>query len=274
MWVAGQYLLARSSSVQARARGLGVGPMSSAGGGSELAIDCAVGSATGWWCGIGWPFGRTRGGHGSVFGGDGCDERRLGTPFLGADVEPATAGWDVAIEGYRGELTGYCCRMLGAPFDAEDAVQETMVRAWRAGDGFEGRSSLRTWLYRIATNVCIDALRHRNRRARPMELAAASPHTASLPAPLAESVWLEPIPDARFLPTAADPAEVTAQRDSVRLAFVAALQHLPARQRAVLILREHPSVGAPPQCRREAPDDDPFTRSSWNSFEASITTYA
>jgi RNA polymerase sigma-70 factor (ECF subfamily) len=153
---------------------------------------------------------------------------------------PGVPGHDVGpqLDPYRGELTGYCYRMLGAPFDAEDAAQETLVRAWRAADRFEQRSSLRTWLYRSATNVCIDALRSRQRRARPMDLGPASPASATLPPPLPETVWLEPVPDARLAPTTGDPAEVAVARDSVRLAFVAALQHLPARQRAVLILCE------------------------------------
>lgn len=146
-------------------------------------------------------------------------------------------GVAIDLERYRRELTGYCYRMLGSPFEAEDAVQETLLRAWRAADRFEGRSSPRTWLYRIATNVCIDALRRRPRRARPMDLGPDSPASATLPPPLPETVWIEPVPDTRVVGDA-DPAEVAAQRDSVRLAFVAALQHLPARQRAVLILRE------------------------------------
>ncbi len=151
---------------------------------------------------------------------------------------PNLQAGDADLETYRGELTGYCYRMLGSPFEAEDAVQETFIRAWRAAGGFQGRSSLRTWLYRIATNVCIDALRSSRRRARPMDLGPASSASAALPAPLPETVWIEPVPDARVVATTADPAEVAAERDSVRLAFVAALQHLPARQRAVLILRE------------------------------------
>lgn len=143
------------------------------------------------------------------------------------------------LEQHRAELTGYCYRMLGSASEAEDAAQETLVRAWRAHDRFDGRSSLRTWLYRIATNVCLDALRARKRRARPMDLGPASaPIASALGAPLVETVWVEPVPDARVLPTDGDPAELAVQRDSVRLAFVAALQHLPARQRAVLILRE------------------------------------
>jgi RNA polymerase sigma-70 factor (ECF subfamily) len=129
--------------------------------------------------------------------------------------------------------------MLGSGFDAEDAVQETMVRAWRASDGFEGRSSVRSWLYRIANNVCIDLLRLRQRRARPMDLGPSRPPVeSSLDFVLAEGSWVSPIADGRVLPIEADAAELAAARDSIRLAFVAALQHLPARQRAVLILCE------------------------------------
>ena len=129
--------------------------------------------------------------------------------------------------------------MLGSGFDADDAVQETMVRAWRAGEGFEGRSSVRSWLYRIATNVCLDMLRGRQRRARPMELGPSRPPVdSSLEAVLPEGSWVSPIADDRVLPPEADPAEVALAHDSIRLAFVAALQHLPARQRAALILCE------------------------------------
>jgi RNA polymerase sigma-70 factor, ECF subfamily len=143
------------------------------------------------------------------------------------------------LEGHRRELTAYCYRMLGSGFDAEDAVQEAMVRAWRAGEDFEGRSSVRSWLYRIATNVCLDALRGRQRRARPMELGPSCPPVeSSLDAVLPEGSWISPIADERVLPIEADPAELAVARESVRLAFVAALQHLPARQRAVLILCE------------------------------------
>jgi RNA polymerase sigma-70 factor (ECF subfamily) len=143
------------------------------------------------------------------------------------------------FERYRRELTGYCYRMLGSGFDAEDAVQETMVRAWRAAAGFEGRSSVRSWLYRIATNVCLDALRGRQRRARPMELGPSRPPVvSSLETTLPEGAWISPIADDRVLPVEADPAELAAERNGIRLAFVAALQHLPARQRAVLILCE------------------------------------
>src|SRR5581483_2432410 len=129
-------------------------------------------------------------------------------------------------------------RMLGSGFEADDAVQETLVRAWRAIDGFEGRSTVRSWLYRIATNVCLDMLRGRQRRARPMEIGPASTTDAFDGARLPEHSWVGPIADDRVLDLDDDPAEVMAQRETIRLAFVAALQHLPARQRAVLILRE------------------------------------
>jgi RNA polymerase sigma-70 factor (ECF subfamily) len=142
------------------------------------------------------------------------------------------------LEPFRAELTGHCYRMLGSAFEAEDAVQETFVRAWRAMDRFEGRSSLRSWLYTIATNVCLSMLGASQRRARPMDLNPPSSADTPLPTPLVESTWIEPIPDARAVPTAADPADVAVARESVKLAFVAALQHLPPRQRATLILRE------------------------------------
>ena len=143
------------------------------------------------------------------------------------------------LEDYRTELTGYCYRMLGSAFEAEDAVQETLVRAWRGSSRFEGRSSLRSWLYRIATNVSIDMLNGRKRRALPMDMGPASaPVLDSIGAPAAEGSWVDPMPDGRVIPAGGDPADVAVARESVRLAFVAALQHLPARQRAVLILRE------------------------------------
>ncbi len=142
------------------------------------------------------------------------------------------------VEGYRRELTAYCYRMLGSAFEADDAVQETMVRAWRAFDGFEGRSSLRSWLYRIATNVCFDMLRSSQRRARPMDLGPASTTEAFDGTQHPEHAWLTPIPDGDATVPAGDPAEVVVERESIRLAFVNALQLLPARQRAVLILRE------------------------------------
>jgi RNA polymerase sigma-70 factor (ECF subfamily) len=138
------------------------------------------------------------------------------------------------LEEHRRELTGYCYRMLGSAVDAEDAVQETMVRAWRAADRFEGRAALRTWLYRIAANVCFDHLQAGKRRALPLDLsgptAADRPDLTILP----EATWIGPIPEARVL----DPASSTIARESIRLAFIAALQHLPSRQRAVLILRD------------------------------------
>jgi RNA polymerase sigma-70 factor (ECF subfamily) len=153
----------------------------------------------------------------------------------------ATAGADAGfedLEQYRRELTGYCYRMLGSAFEADDAVQETMVRAWRNFDSFEGRSALRSWVYRIATNVCLDMLRGRQRRARPMEMGGSYTADSFKGETLPEHAWVTPIPDARVLPGDGDPAELAAERETIRLAFVTALQHLPARQRAVLILRE------------------------------------
>ncbi len=141
------------------------------------------------------------------------------------------------LEPYRRELTGYCYRMLGSFFEAEDAVQETMVRGWRGIEGFEGRSALRSWLYRIATNVCLDLLRGRERRALPVDLGPSATADVTLGPMLPEHTWVQPIPDGRALPDG-DPAEVAVARETIRLAFVTALQCLPARQRAVLILRE------------------------------------
>src|SRR5450755_1848694 len=135
-----------------------------------------------------------------------------------------------AFEKHRRELTGYCYRMLGSGFEADDAVQETMLRAWKAADRFEGRSSVRSWLYRIATNVCLDMLRSRQRRARPMELGTSSPPEESyLKSTLPENRWVSPIADSRVMSDDAAPAEIAAERESIRLAFVTALQHLPAR---------------------------------------------
>ncbi|MEJ7785638.1 MAG: sigma-70 family RNA polymerase sigma factor [Solirubrobacteraceae bacterium] len=134
------------------------------------------------------------------------------------------------LEQHRRELVAYCYRMLGSPFEAEDAVQDTMLRAWRARDSFEGRSAVRSWLYRIATNVCFDALEGRKRRAVPMDLGpAGAPVAENLNVP-SEVTWLEPLPD--------DPADAAQARETIKLAFVAVLQRLPARQRAALILCE------------------------------------
>jgi RNA polymerase sigma-70 factor, ECF subfamily len=157
-----------------------------------------------------------------------------------ADTSNAVEGeLQQQLERYRVELTGYCYRMLGSSFDAEDAVQDTMVRAWRNIGKFEGRSSLRSWLYRIATNVCLTMLEGRGRRARPMDFGSAdTPEPSSLGDPQGEATWLQPVPDAMVVPTGGDPADLAVARESIRLAFLAALQHLPARQRAVLILRE------------------------------------
>jgi RNA polymerase sigma-70 factor (ECF subfamily) len=150
---------------------------------------------------------------------------------------PAAQELETRFEQYRGELTAYCYRMLASPFEAEDAVQETFIRAWRGYERFEGRSALRSWLYRIATNVCLDMLGSRERRARPMDLGPSrEPVEANLNT-LPEVTWIEPIPDGRVVPEG-DPAAVTEARETIRLAFVAALQHLPPRQRAVLILCE------------------------------------
>ncbi len=142
------------------------------------------------------------------------------------------------LEQHRAELTAYCYRMLGSPFDAEDAVQDTLVRGWKNLGRFEGRSALRSWLYKIATNVCLDMLAGRKRRARPMDLGpAVEPILSNLNVP-GEIAWIEPLPDALVLAGGGDPAEVAVARETVRLAFVAALQYLPPRQRAVLILCE------------------------------------
>jgi RNA polymerase sigma-70 factor, ECF subfamily len=150
----------------------------------------------------------------------------------------AKAGLERDLDAYRVELTAYCYRMLGSAFDAEDAVQDALVRAWRHIDRFEGRSSLRSWLYRIATNVCLDVIARRPRRALPADLAAPGGPGSALGAALPDSEWVEPVADAWVLPAGGDPADRAVLRDSVRLAFVAALQHLPPRQRAALILRE------------------------------------
>jgi RNA polymerase sigma-70 factor (ECF subfamily) len=155
-------------------------------------------------------------------------------PAVEASQRSVTTGF-AALEEHRSELTGFCYRMLGSPFDAEDAVQDTLLRAWRGLDRFEGRAALRSWLYRIATNVCLDMLRGRERRARPMDLGPAlAPELANLGL-RPESTWVEPIPGGAA-GTGGDPADAAVRRETIRLAFVAALQHLPPRQRAAVIL--------------------------------------
>jgi RNA polymerase sigma-70 factor (ECF subfamily) len=152
-------------------------------------------------------------------------------------ARPAAGELEGRLEGHRSELTAYCYRMLASPFEAEDAVQETFIRAWRSYDRFEGRAALRSWLYRIATNVCLDMLAGRERRATPMDLGPSqAPEAANLNI-LPETTWIQPIPDGLVAPEG-DPADVAVARETIRLAFVAALQHLPPRQRAVLILCE------------------------------------
>jgi RNA polymerase sigma-70 factor (ECF subfamily) len=156
-------------------------------------------------------------------------------PDSSLTANPAAA--EQQLEQHRRELTAYCYRMLGSPFEAEDAVQETLLRAWRSLDRFEGRAALRSWLYRIATNVCFDLLNGRERRARPMDLGPAREPVESNLNVLPEVTWIEPVPDSVVAPES-DPADVAVARETIRLAFVAALQHLPPRQRAVLILCE------------------------------------
>src|ERR1700730_1255163 len=141
------------------------------------------------------------------------------------------------LEQHRAELTAYCYRMLSSPFDAEDAVQDTFMRAWRSRDRFEGRAAVRSWLYRIATNVCLDMLKGKQRRIRPMDLGPATEPIEENLNTRSEATWIQPIREQLIAPEA-DPADVAVAHESIRLAFVAALQHLPARQRATLILRE------------------------------------
>jgi RNA polymerase sigma-70 factor (ECF subfamily) len=153
-------------------------------------------------------------------------------------VAAAPPNLEQRFEEHRAELTGYAYRMLGSAFEAEDAVQETFLRAWKGYESFEGRSSLRSWLYRITSNVCLDMLAGKERRARPMDLGPARSADTPVGERRPEATWILPVPDDRVLPQTADPAEAAEQRESIRLAFVTALQHLPPKQRAVLVLCE------------------------------------
>lgn len=163
-------------------------------------------------------------------------------PTESVPVDPSAGGTAEDLleraKPYRNELLAHCYRMLGSVHDAEDLVQDTYLRAWKAGEKFEGRSSLRTWLYRIATNACLTAIEQRGRRPMPSGLGAPSdPERPVSESP--EVPWLEPIPDTMFSgDQPSDPASVVVSRSSMRLALVAALQHLPARQRVVLLLRD------------------------------------
>jgi len=166
----------------------------------------------------------------------------MSKPLSPAETSPSSLSpgeLERTLESHRRELTGFCYRMLGSGSEADDAVQETMVRAWRSIDGFEGRSSLRSWLYRIANNVCVDMLRSPQRRASPMDLGPSKEHAEAVLGPAhPETTFVQPIADGRVIELDGDPADVAAARESIRLAFVAALQHLPARQRSSLILCE------------------------------------
>jgi RNA polymerase sigma-70 factor, ECF subfamily len=149
-------------------------------------------------------------------------------------VEPGD--FEKAAERHRAELRVHCYRMLGSFDEAEDLVQETLLRAWKHRDGFEGRSTLRAWLYKIATNACLDALEGRDRRVLPHHLRPPSSPTADFP-PAADALWLQPFPD-RLLPAEEEPEAVAVRNETLELAFLAAIQHLSPRQRAVLILRD------------------------------------
>ena len=152
-------------------------------------------------------------------------------------VAPAPAELEARLEAHRSELIAHCYRMLGSPFEAEDAVQDTFIRAWKSYDRFEGRASLRSWLYRIATNVCLDMLSGRERRALPMDMGPAVAPVIENLNMLPEATWIQPIPDGLALGDG-DPADVAVARETIKLAFVRALQQLPPRQRAVLIFCE------------------------------------
>ena len=162
----------------------------------------------------------------------------VAVPESSLRTKPDRAQLEERLEQHRAELTAYAYRMLASSFEAEDAVQEAMLRAWRSYEGFEGRASLRSWLYRIATNVSLDMLNGRERRARPIDLGPARDPDGPLGGTLPETTWIEPVPDRLVVPEDADPAEVAVSRETVRLALIAALQQLPPRQRAVLILCE------------------------------------
>ncbi|MDQ3915651.1 MAG: sigma-70 family RNA polymerase sigma factor [Actinomycetota bacterium] len=158
--------------------------------------------------------------------------------MIDGTVQTASEPLELQLERRRGELTAYCYRMLGSAFEAEDAVQETFMRAWRSFDSFEGRAELSTWLYKIATNVCLSTLKGMGRRARPIDLGPAGTAESPLGERLPEATWIEPIPDSHITHAGGDPAATVEMRDSIRLAFVAALQHLAPKQRAVLVLRD------------------------------------
>ena len=158
--------------------------------------------------------------------------------MIDGTAQAASEPLELQLERRRGELTAYCYRMLGSTFEAEDAVQETFMRAWRSFDSFEGRAELSTWLYKIATNVCLSTLKGTGRRARPIDLGPAGTSDSPLGERLPEASWIEPIPDSHLTNGSGDPAATAEMRDSIRLAFLAALQHLAPKQRAVLILRD------------------------------------
>ena len=160
------------------------------------------------------------------------------------DVAVSAAEFGRLVEPFRRELLGHCYRMLGSLDEAEDVVQETWLRAWRSFAGFEGRASLRVWLYRIATNACLTAAARRGRRALPSGIGAPGDDPERAVAPAADAAWVQPVPDALVTPESEDPAVIAAARDGLRLALIAGLQTLPARQRAVLILREVMDVPA------------------------------
>ena len=160
------------------------------------------------------------------------------TPAVQQDGRPGVDQLEAELEQHRSELIAHAYRMLGSPFEAEDAVQDAFVRAWRSYEGFEARAAVKSWLYRITTNVCLDMLNGRQRRAMPMDLGPAQGADTPLPAPLPEVTWIHPVPDERVVPEAGDPALIAEARDTIRLAFISALQRLAPRQRAVLLLRE------------------------------------